>query len=169
MSGTVLRDAFRHQAWATLTLLDACAALTPEQLTEPVPGTYGPILDGLRHIVDGEASYLNALTGGAFPQPQTDSMDLADLRRAVETAMAAWLTYLKTDIDPAAMVEEVSDDGYRRAAPAGIRLAQALHHGSDHRSQICTALTGLGIEPPLIDVWDFGAADGRITETQPTR
>ena len=46
--------------------------------------------------------------------------------------------------------------------------SQALHHGTDHRSQICTALTTLGMEPPLIDVWDFGAEVGRVTEIPPT-
>jgi uncharacterized damage-inducible protein DinB len=49
----------------------------------------------------------------------------------------------------------------------GIRLAQALHHGTDHRSQICTALTTLGVEPPSIDVWDFGERDGRVVEIPP--
>jgi hypothetical protein len=38
----------------------------------------------------------------------------------------------------------------------------------DHRSQICTALTTLGVEPPAIDVWDFGIETGRITEVPPT-
>jgi uncharacterized damage-inducible protein DinB len=41
-----------------------------------------------------------------------------------------------------------------------------IHHGTDHRSQICTALTVLGIEPPAIDVWDYGDTVGR-TESQP--
>ena len=50
----------------------------------------------------------------------------------------------------------------------GIRLAQARHHGTDHRSQICTALTTLGVEPPSIDVWDFGAQDGRVVEIPPS-
>ncbi len=49
----------------------------------------------------------------------------------------------------------------------GIRLAQALHHGTDHRSQICTALTSLGVDPPSIDVWDFAALDGRLLEVPP--
>jgi uncharacterized damage-inducible protein DinB len=49
----------------------------------------------------------------------------------------------------------------------GIRLAQVVHHGTDHRSQICTALTTLGIEPPLIDVWDYGEAVGRTNEVPP--
>jgi uncharacterized damage-inducible protein DinB len=50
----------------------------------------------------------------------------------------------------------------------GIRLAQALHHGTDHRSQICTALTALGVEPPDIDLWAFGEQHGRVIEVQPT-
>jgi len=37
-------------------------------------------------------------------------------------------------------------------------------HGTDHRSRVCTALTGLGIEPPGIDVWDHGEASGRTRE-----
>ena len=46
-------------------------------------------------------------------------------------------------------------------APTGIRLAQVVHHGTDHRSQVCTALSSLGVTPPLIDVWDFAEATGR--------
>jgi hypothetical protein len=38
-----LDDAFRHNAWATVRLIDACAALTSEQLATDVPGTYGSI------------------------------------------------------------------------------------------------------------------------------
>jgi uncharacterized damage-inducible protein DinB len=40
-----------------------------------------------------------------------------------------------------------------------------LHHGTDHRSQVCTALTTLGVEPPAIDVWDYGVEAGRVVET----
>jgi uncharacterized damage-inducible protein DinB len=45
--------------------------------------------------------------------------------------------------------------------PIGIRLAQVLHHGSDHRSQICTALTSLGVTPPEIDLWAYARETGR--------
>jgi uncharacterized damage-inducible protein DinB len=45
-----------------------------------------------------------------------------------------------------------------------VRLAQALHHGTDHRSQICSSLTSLGVEPPGIDVWEYGFANGRVVE-----
>jgi uncharacterized damage-inducible protein DinB len=61
-------------------------------------------------------------------------------------------------------VTDVDEDGYARDASIGVRLARAIHHGTDHRSQICAALTTLGLEPPLIDVWAFGVQTGRVVE-----
>jgi uncharacterized damage-inducible protein DinB len=99
---------------------------------------------------------------------EEDDMGLPELRAAMEGHGAAWSLVLAHDLDPDAVLSEVDDaDGYERQAPMGIRLAQALHHGSDHRSQICTALTTLGVEPPAIDDWDFGLHDGRIVEVAP--
>jgi uncharacterized damage-inducible protein DinB len=66
------------------------------------------------------------------------------------------------------MKEVDEDDGYERDPTIGIRLAQALHHGVEHRSQICTILTTVGVEPPAIEVWDFGLQAGRVVETPPT-
>ena len=40
--------------------------------------------------------------------------------------------------------------------PSDSGFAGVLDHGTDHRSQVCTALTALGVEPPKIDVFDFG-------------
>jgi uncharacterized damage-inducible protein DinB len=51
----------------------------------------------------------------------------------------------------------------------GIRLAQTLHHGNDHRSQICTALTTLGVKPPALDAFSFGLQDGRVVEVPGTK
>jgi len=62
------------------------------------------------------------------------------------------------------MVVRRRDDGSESHAPLGIRIAQVIHHGTDHRSQVCTALTNLGIEPPAIDAWDFGWENGRLLE-----
>ena len=53
-----------------------------------------------------------------------------------------------------------------RTRRSGIRLAQVVHHGSDHRSQICTALTELGHEPPEFDVWAYGETVGLVREDQ---
>ncbi|MFN2484164.1 MAG: DinB family protein [Candidatus Limnocylindria bacterium] len=141
----------------------------PEQLDSVVPGTYGSILDTQRHFIGGDAGYLFYLTGDRTHAIDDERMGLAELRGVMERNGAAWSRFLAEGLDPDAVVREVDeDDGYQRDAPIGIRLAQALHHGSDHRSQICTALTALGVEPPDIDVWDFGVANGRVIEVPPT-
>jgi uncharacterized damage-inducible protein DinB len=81
---------------------------------------------------------------------------------------AGWRDLVAGDLDPDDVILARYDDGSATHAPLGIRLAQVLHHGTDHRSQVCTAITSLGVEPPLIDVWDFGGAAGRITEEVPS-
>lgn len=165
MTTSLLADAFGHHVWATATLIDACLALTAEQLSSSVPGTYGSIIDTVRHTVAADCGYLFALTGGRVTEIEEESMGLADLRATMVANGDHWTAFLDQDLDPEATVTRHRDDGTQSHAPMGIRLAQALHHGTDHRSQICTALTNLGIEPPAIDVWDFAWKDGRLSET----
>jgi uncharacterized damage-inducible protein DinB len=164
---SALQDGFAHHVWATLRLIDSCLALDPDQLETAVPGTYGSILDTMRHLVGADASYLFVTSGGASPVIDEDSMDLAELRSVVERHGPAWSALLGQDPDTDAVIVRRRDDGSESHAPMSIRLAQVLHHGTDHRSQICTALTTLGIEPPSIDVWDFGWQDGRVFEVPP--
>jgi uncharacterized damage-inducible protein DinB len=168
MTKNVLEDAFAHHVWATLRVIDECLALTPEQLETAVPGTYGSILDTVRHVVGADSSYLFVTSGERTPLIDEDHMDLAELRAATESHGAAWSSLLAGDVDPDAVLERHRDDGSETHAPMSIRLAQALHHGTDHRSQVCTALTTLGIEPPAIDVWDFGVEAGTVVEVPPT-
>jgi uncharacterized damage-inducible protein DinB len=148
-------------------LTDACLPLTPEQLATSVTGTYGSIIQTLRHLVDGDAFYLYGLTGDRAHAIDTERMDLRELQSAIKTTSAAWSQLLAQNPDPDAITLEQDDDGFERRATMGIRFAQALHHGTDHRSQICTALTRLGVEPPNIDVWVFGKEAGRNLEVEP--
>jgi uncharacterized damage-inducible protein DinB len=168
MSTSLMDDAFAHHVWATLRVLDACLALPEAQLETAVPGTYGSIIDTARHTVGADASYLFVLSGERTPLIDEDTMDLAQLRATMEGHAAAWSSVLAERTDPSEILERHRDDGSETHAPAGIRLAQALHHGTDHRSQICTALTTLGVEPPPIDLWDYAAEAGMLTEIPPT-
>jgi len=163
-NGVVLRDAFGHHVWATLTLIDACAALTPEQLATTVPGTYGSILDTFRHLVGADSSYLFVITGGEVPEIDEASMSLPELRAEMARNDDRWAQVLATDIDPDVDSVRHRDDGSKSHAPLGIRLTEAVHHGTDHRSQIATALTSLGIEPPEIDVWAWAWSQDRLSE-----
>lgn len=167
MSRSLLADAIGHHAWATLRLIDACAALTPEQLASTVPGTYGSILDTLRHVIGSDSRYLSILNDERTVPSETETMSLAELRGVMEASAAGWAQLAAGEIDPDAVSVRRRPDGSETRAPASIRLAQVLHHGTDHRSQICTALTQLGTEPPEIDVWDYGRAEGRVITTRP--
>jgi uncharacterized damage-inducible protein DinB len=161
MSTSLLADAFGHHIWASVRLLDACATLDDDQLASTVPGTYGSIIDTLRHLVDGDVFYLNVLRGGE-PEPfDKVSSDIPTLRAVMDSHEPIWQGLIAGELDPTTVVVEYEDGGYETHAPLGIRLAQALSHGTDHRSQISTALTTIGVEPPAIEAWDYARLDGR--------
>jgi uncharacterized damage-inducible protein DinB len=168
MSRPLLSDAFAHHVWATLRVIDACLVLTPKQLETTVPGTYGSIIETLRHTVGADVGYLELLSDGGVAEIDDSTMDLAGLRAAMAADGLVWAALLARDLDADAMVTRHREDGSESSAPLGIRLAQVIHHGTDHRSQICTALTALGSEPPAIDVWDFAEQDDRLVTTEPT-
>jgi uncharacterized damage-inducible protein DinB len=166
-----LADAFEHDRWATLRLIEACEALDETQLQTTVPGTYGSIIDTMRHLVGGDRSYLALISGQRVPdidEERERTLDLAALRDIVRENAPVWDAVLQDGPDPERMVVRHRDDGSESHAPLSVRLAQVVHHGSDHRSQVCTALTSLGVEPPEIDVWSWAAATGRSHVTDAT-
>lgn len=168
MHRPLLADAFDHHVWATIRIIDACAGLTPEQLGTNEPGTYGTILDTIRHTVGADAAYLSLISGGRASEIDENTMGLTELRATMARNGPIWSAVIQEDLDPDAPMTRHREDGSTSTAPVGVRLAQVIHHGTDHRSQICTALTSLGIEPPAIDVWDFADTQGRLAETPPT-
>jgi uncharacterized damage-inducible protein DinB len=168
MRTSPLGAAFAHHVWATSRLIDACLSLNVDELETTVPGTRGPMLETLRHIVLSDAFDLFTLTGDRAFDIDDEQMTLAEARVTMERNGSGWAEYISRPLDPDEMVHEVDKtDGYQRWAPVGFRLAGVLNHGTDHRSQVCTALTSLGVEPPRIDVFDFGLDTGRIVEKMP--
>ena len=160
MTTSLLHDAFAHHVWATERLIDACAALTPEQLRATSPGTYGSILGTFGHLVGSDGWYLSFFREPPARLEEDTSVTLADMRAAASANGAAWLELVDGELDPDADLVE-HGEGWDFHAPVGLRLAQVIQHGNDHRSQICTALTSHGIEPPEIDLWGWGEATGR--------
>ena len=149
-------------------MLDACAGLTEDQLAAPVPGTYGPIIATLRHLVQADSFYLSIFTDGRVPEiDPNNTMTVAELQAAMIPYGPEYETLLAGDLDADAWVIERAGDGSEFHSTLGLRLAQVPHHGSDHRSQVCTALTALGITPPEIDLWVYGEATGRTREVPP--
>jgi hypothetical protein len=59
-----------------------------------------------------------------------------------------------------------------RLAPKGVSAAPRRRvrasRRTDHRGQVCTALTKLVIEPPAIEVWDLAREDGCMLTIEST-
>ena len=157
----MFRDAFAHHAWATEQLIDFCGRLTPEQLVAPAAGTYGSILETLQHLVQSDSWYLSRFSDRpGLSDDDASRMGLDEVRAAFTAHAEGWAEVLDRESDPDR--EMVQREGeWIVHTPVGVRLAQVVHHGSDHRSQVCTALTSLGHEPPEFDLWAYAGATGR--------
>ena len=88
MNGTLFEDAFAHHVWVTTRLIDACLALNTKQVTTAVPGTYGSIIETMRHLVEGDSDYLSIMTGDRTHLIDTEHMDLPELRVVMENESA---------------------------------------------------------------------------------
>ena len=146
---------FRHNLWANLTLFDACAALDEAGLATAAVGTYGAIYDTLRHIVGAEQGYLIHLTGRQ-PERRVSREErpaLAELR-ALARQSGAELIAVAAAATPADVATLHWDDR-RWPYPFGLILNQVINHATEHRAQVMTSLTQLGIEPPDLSGWAY--------------
>ena len=160
-----LHDLARHNAWATAQLLTFCQGLDESTLNATVPGTFGTIIETLRHIIDAEASYLFRLTGAWPTHPwRGDAAVGLDVLAERAAVLATTLErFLAGDWDSERLGEARGDAGEVFAVPAGVFLTQALHHANEHRAHVCTILGALGCEPPGVSAWDYAVATGRMT------
>lgn len=163
MNGALL-EAFRHNGWATKQLLAFCLSLSEQQLTSPATGTFGGIRATFNHLILSDGAYLRRLAGSA-PAWVTDgdeSADLEQLEARVDEAEQRWEQFLLSEAVDAERVLVVDEGAYE--VRTGVIVAQALHHGSAHREQICAILTGFGMEPPDVQAWAYAEATGRMWE-----
>lgn len=167
--GHGLHDLVKHNAWAIAQVLTACRGLDETTLNATVPGTFGTVIQMLRHIVDSEASYLFRLSGAwpEYPWPRDQAVGLDVLAERAAMLAATWEQFLAVEADNERLGEARGDDGAVFAVPASVFIAQALHHGNEHGAQICTVLGARGLELPEVSVWDYAFATGRSTLKAP--
>lgn len=163
--GHALHDISRHNAWATAHLLEVCQGVDEETLNATVPGTFGTVIDTLRHMINSEGSYLFRLNG-AFPtypwhHDKPVGLDLLADRAAI--LATAWERFLADDVDTETIREGHGDDGEVFDIQAGVFIAQAFHHGNEHRTHVCTILGSRGYEDVDVSVWGYAQAVGRET------
>ena len=156
-----LHDPVRHNAWATIQILEFCHGLGEHTLNATVPGTYGTIIATLRHIIYCEMDFLNRLLGREPTDPwkMGDTTGLDALMQHAAVLTTDWEIFLASDVDSE---RPLPPDEGTSTIPAGIVIAVVLYHGSEHRGQVCTILGAIGHEPPNLTPWAYAFASGRI-------
>ncbi len=152
---TTLIELIRYNNWANAQALAACQKLTADQLTAAVPGTYGTIRDTLEHIIEAEADYVGRMTGER-PQPSfkwKNQPALAELAAFAGQVASALLDAVQR-IPPTHLVHE-EEGGETLDYQARHLFMQAINHGIEHRTNITTILSALGLASPQVDGWGY--------------
>ncbi len=152
---TPLDEAFQHHLWATEKLIEHLRGLPEEALGAGGEGVYGEVLATLSHMIGADGRYLTYLEGNSPPAGAHDTpRHLDELAEEMREHAVRWRLAL-------ARIDELditlAPRGERPEMPHATNLlfAQALHHGTDHRTQICTVLSSNGFESPDLDVWEY--------------
>jgi uncharacterized damage-inducible protein DinB len=152
---TTLVELIRYNNWANAQVFAACQKLAADQLAAAAPGAYGSIRETLEHIIRAEADYVGRLTGNR-PQPAfrwKDQAALADLFAFAGQVASALLDAIQR-IPPNHIVHE-EEDGSTLDYQARALFIQIINHGIEHRTNITTILSGLGLPAPEVDGWGY--------------
>ena len=162
----LLVEFFRHNAMMNRRLIEACRQLSPEQLGASATGTYGSIGATLVHIANAQEGYAARFLGTERPERLEEDPFPGFEALAERFAHGdARLEESATQVAEEREVEVIGDDppGTWRM-PGSLLLLQAVNHGTEHRSQVATILTQLGIQPPEMDGWTYFLDIGHMVE-----
>lgn len=149
----MITDPFRHNSWATLRLLEFCRDLEPDVLDATAMGTYGSIKNTLAHAVGTEELLAAMVEGGPSRSASPPYSTVDDLLERTRWLMERWDSFSEAEMHPSRLVQNADGQLMR----LGTVLAEVVHHGNHHRSQVCTVLSTVDIVPPDLSGWAYGA------------
>jgi uncharacterized damage-inducible protein DinB len=153
MTGDFLVKIFEHNNWANQKVIEICNTLTDEQLdAQPRSVTMGTIRDTLFHLVSSQHGYLSLLTQpvDARTRPQFNFSDLEETARLSGEGL---MELARGERQPFPSPLQTTD-GYH--TEPWVVMLQIINHATEHREQIKSMLSALGVTPPSIDGWDYG-------------
>jgi uncharacterized damage-inducible protein DinB len=154
MSENILVRLFEHNNWSNSQIIRACSALSDEQLdAEPQSATKGSIRVTLSHLVSSQRGYLSLLTLPVEARPQV-RLAFAELAESARVSGEGLLALARDEHSNPLESRVQTRDGY--LVESWVVMVQAINHATEHREQIKSMLTALGVTPPEIDGWSYG-------------
>ena len=156
MTGNFLEKLFEHNNWANLQIIQACSALSDEQLdAEPQSVTKGNIRSTMSHLVTSQRGYLALLTLPVDGRPNTP-LAFAELQESASKSGEELLALARDESGKYLKTRLQTTDGFY--VEPWVVILQVINHATEHREQIKSMLSALGLTPPSIDGWDYGEA-----------
>ena len=151
---SLLTKLIEHNNWANLQIILACSALNDEQLdAKPQSTTKGSIRSTLLHLVASQRGYLSMLTQVEEAQSQAP-LTFAELQETAEISGEGLLTAARDEANTSVKTKIQAKDGF--IIVPWVIFLQVINHATEHREQIKSMLSDLGISPPTIDGWSYG-------------
>jgi uncharacterized damage-inducible protein DinB len=154
MTENILAKLFEHNNWANSQIIQACSALSDEQLdAEPLSATIGSIRLTLLHLVASQQGYLSLLT---LPVEARHNVPpaFADLQQAANASGEGLLALARDEPSKHLKTQLRTTDGY--FVEPWVVMVQIINHATEHREQISSMLSALGVTPPNLDGWAYG-------------
>ncbi len=160
MTENFLEKLFEHDNWANLRIIEACSALSDEQLdVEPQSVTKGSIRGTLAHLVAAQHGYLSLLTLPVDARHRI-SPSFAELQESVRISGEGLLALVRGKSGNDLNTRLQTTDGY--FVEPWVVMVQIINHATEHREQICSMLSALGVTPPGLDGWAYGEATNAL-------
>jgi len=160
MTENFLEQIFEHNNWANQKIIEACYALSDEQLdAEPHSVTKGTIRRTLVHLVSSQQSYLRALTLPLEERLHPPTVAFAELMESARMSGEGLLALARGEQKPFESRLRTRDGFYTEP---WVVMLQVINHATEHREQIKSMLSALGVTPPDIDGWDYGFATNTL-------
>jgi uncharacterized damage-inducible protein DinB len=160
MTKNFLEKLFEHNNWANLQIIQACSALSDEQLdVEPQSVTKGTIRRTLVHLVSAQHSYLRTLTLPVEERLDAVTVAFAELQESASMSGEGLLALARGDQKPLKDQLQTRDNFY---VEPWVLMVQIINHATEHREQINSMMSALGVTPPDLDGWNYGEATNAL-------
>ena len=146
-----LQTLLDYHYWARDRMLDAVAALTPDQYTRDLGSSFRSVRETVTHIYAAEWAWHERWNGRSPTAllPADQFPDLAALRTTwneLETRMRDFVATLGEQ-GPGRVIDYKLLSGQTGASPIWQMLQHVVNHASYHRGQVTTMLRQLGAQP----------------------